>query len=77
MLITCLLSPKFVESDDIWENGTVVRYLARGLAFVLAMGGLYAWKDSKVVPKPDRTKFIRATPAAESSRAATISRKTK
>lgn len=52
----CLLDPhsspssskmKFEDSEDIWENGTIVRYLARGMAVMLAIAGLYALKDSQ------------------------------
>lgn len=31
--------------DDIWENGTVVRNMARAIAFILAMMTLYACKE--------------------------------
>lgn len=56
-------------SDDIWENGTAVRYLARGMALLLAMAGLYAYNDKKVVEKPDRT--IKDTPPRTRVRATT------
>lgn len=32
-------------SDDIWENGTVVRYMARVVAALLAVMTLYAFKE--------------------------------
>ncbi|CAN0296031.1 unnamed protein product [Hapterophycus canaliculatus] len=56
-------------SEDIWENGTVVRYMARALALVLAMAGLYAWNDKTVAAKPDRT--IKDTPPRSRVRATT------
>eukprot|EP00903_Cladosiphon_okamuranus_P010778 g10184.t1 len=65
------------DSTDIWENGTVVRYMARALCVLLAAGGLYAWYDPKEVKAPDRTKFIRATPAGATPRSTSNSRKTK
>ncbi|CAM9711378.1 unnamed protein product [Ectocarpus sp. 13 AM-2016] len=56
--------PMAVESDDVWENGTVVRYLARIMALLLAAAGLYAWNDKDVRQKPDRT--IKDTPPRSS-----------
>lgn len=36
---------QYAMSDDIWENGTVVRYMARVMAFLLALSALYAFKE--------------------------------
>lgn len=64
----------------MWENGAMVRYLARAMVLLLVIGGLYAWWDPRDVAAPDRTKFIRATPAASSATsrsASSDSRKTR
>eukprot|EP00752_Nemacystus_decipiens_P006763 g6073.t1 len=52
------------DSTDPWENGTVVRWMARGLCLLLAVGGLFAWWDPREVKAPDRTKFQRGGPGA-------------
>ncbi|CAM9380924.1 unnamed protein product [Scytosiphon promiscuus] len=72
------------DSDDIWENGTVVRYIARGMALLLAMAGLYAWADKNVAEKPDRTikdtpprSRVRATTRAAATATTSESRKTR
>lgn len=50
LLPLSLHTTKFADSDDIWENGTVVRYLARAMAVILAVAGLYAWNDNQRKP---------------------------
>lgn len=34
----------YMNSDDIWENGTVVRYGARFIALGLVVAGIYAFR---------------------------------
>ncbi|CAN0359423.1 unnamed protein product [Ascophyllum nodosum] len=36
---------QFSKSDDIWENGTVVRYIARAMMVILAIAGFIAFKE--------------------------------
>lgn len=36
---------QYAMSDNIWENGAVVRYLAQGIGLVLACAALYAFKE--------------------------------
>ncbi|CAM9209288.1 unnamed protein product [Choristocarpus tenellus] len=43
-----------INKDDIWENGTVVRWMAKVIAIFLAFLGLYAFKDQIMGKEPPR-----------------------
>lgn len=60
--------PQHSQSEDIWENGTVVHYLAGAIAALLAMAMLYAAKEQLLGNETFEGRRIKRTPAAKKDR---------
>lgn len=66
---------QYTKSDDIWENGTVVRYMARIIAVLMAASAIFAYRDQLIGKSPARVNSARRDGGEQSSKVESESRK--